>query len=77
MALVKKSSACCQVDPLSGTNYKAVVLMPRENGWPGAKSESHEIKGVVFQGRVLSVWKETDATGPKAKHWQNRREGVR
>jgi len=24
----------------------------------GARSESHEIKGEVFQARVLSVWKE-------------------
>jgi hypothetical protein len=41
---------------------EGVVPMPRENGWhhrKGARSESHEIKGEVFQARVLSVWKVT------------------
>ena len=79
MALDKQTSARCQV------GNKEVFLMPRENDWhhrKGTKSESHDIKGEVFQMRVLSAWKttrprasedETDATRHEAKHWQNSR----
>jgi hypothetical protein len=50
--------------PLAGKQIpsRKQSTMPRKNGWhhrKGVRSESHEIKGEVFQARILSVWRET------------------